>query len=85
MSVLINAVVNEQLHFGQLPISEVKGFVDEMTGELFTSGFLTAPLDPYAMEKEWERIDSIDQLAIKPAIVWRVKCSPARIENEASS
>ncbi len=80
-TVFVNASVGEKLYFGQLPLSEVKGFSDEVSGDFLTSGFTTGPMNPYKMEKDWEQIASMEQLAVKPIIVWTVKSSPARIED----
>jgi Restriction endonuclease len=83
MKVFINAVVKETLYFGQLPISETKGFADEITGDFLTSELVTAPFNPYTIQKKWEQIASIEQLAVQPLIVGSVKSSAARIEDSA--
>lgn len=79
ITVLANAVVRERVYFGQLPLAEVKGFADEVTGDFHTRGFTTAPLNPYIIEKTWKRIESVQQLAVQPVILLAIKSSPDRI------
>jgi hypothetical protein len=77
-SIEINATISERLYFGQLPIQDTRGFNDEQTGEYITNGFTTASINYEDVEKSWQRIDSLEQLAIKPVLVLGVKSLPPR-------
>jgi len=53
----LNLRVEQEFYFGQLPISDVKGFRDEATGQILTRGFTTGIVDPIEMRKTWLRIN----------------------------
>jgi hypothetical protein len=53
----LNLRVEQELYFGQLPISKVMGFRDEATGQIITRGFTTGFVDPIEMRKTWLRIN----------------------------
>lgn len=69
VEVWANIRVSEQLYFGHLPISEVSGFKDELSGGLITNAFTTGILDHDVVVTEWEKIDSIENLPNPPAMV----------------
>lgn len=69
----VNVRVVEKLFFGQFPIESTRGFTDESTGDFLTSSLTTAHLNIHEAEKHWKQIDSIDQLAVKPALVLHFK------------
>lgn len=81
--------VFEVLHFGQIPLTEVRGFRDEIKDKVITRGFTTGRFDFEIINREWQRIDSIDQLAVKPLITFVVssrypRYTPAKPDAETS-
>lgn len=66
VTILVNARVTEHLRFGQLPLTKIKGFSDEIRGGVSTTGFTTDFLDFGKVEQEWKRINSEEELAVKP-------------------
>jgi hypothetical protein len=83
VTVLVNATVGEKLYFGQVPLSDASGLHDEINGVFHTKGFSTAPLDLLEVERTWERISSISQLAVKPVLELGVKSTQVRIGQPA--
>jgi hypothetical protein len=68
-----NVRVVGKLFFGQVPVQSTRGFTDESTGDFLTSSLTTAHLNIHELEKHWEQIKSIDQLAVKPVLTLRFK------------
>lgn len=66
--VLAHIVVERRLFFGQLPLTQCSGFIDEYTGGLLTPGFTTDWLSTSEIEREWLQIESIDEIAVKPIL-----------------
>ena len=64
----LNLVVESRLYFGELPLKELSGFKDEITGRTITKGFITKDLDVEEIQKYWRRINSLEELAIKPLL-----------------
>ena len=72
--ILFCVFVQEVLHFGQLPIEEMRGFKDEVSGGVITKGFTTQKFAFERIGREWPRINSVDQLAVRPMAIFTV-CS----------
>ena len=66
VEVTANIHVEKNLYFGQLPLVEIKGFEDQIGGGLITKGFETADLDVVEVERDWQRVKSEEELAVKP-------------------
>lgn len=66
-------IVEQKLFFGDWPIEEIKGFHDEIKGQIITQSFTTAGLDFVEVEQTWQRIESIESLAVQPVISIKVK------------
>lgn len=66
--VFINIVVERRLFFGQLPIIRGKGFINEYTGGLLTPGFTTDWLDATEVERKWQHLDNINEIAVNPVL-----------------
>lgn len=67
-SITFKVSVEEDLHFGQIPLVELRGFRNEVTGATFSRGFTTGDFDFNKIGREWQKIESVDQLAVKPLI-----------------
>ncbi len=70
--------VFEDLRFGQIPLAELRGFRDEVKDEVITNGFTTEGFNFEVIGREWQRIDSLEQLAVKPLIVLTVSSTYPR-------
>jgi hypothetical protein len=67
-----NFEVEQKLYLGGLPLAKLSGFMDESTGKLILPGnfeIVTDVLDMNEVEHTWQRISSIDSLAVKPFAV----------------
>jgi hypothetical protein len=60
--------VGQKLLFGQHPVTEIKGFKDEITGGTRARTISFAPLSLDLIEADWTPIDSRDQLGVKPLL-----------------
>lgn len=66
VEVTANIHVEKNLYFGQLPLVKIKGFEDQIGDGLITKGFETADLDVVEVERNWQRVKSEKELAVKP-------------------
>lgn len=48
--------VESRLYFGYMPVSEISGFRDELSGKIFANAFTIGILDPNTVEEKWKRI-----------------------------
>lgn len=60
--------VRSQLYSGQLPVRQMSGFKDEMTGMVITNAFAVGLLDHNEISEKWKPIKSEDELEVKPVI-----------------
>jgi hypothetical protein len=61
-----------KLYFGELPLTRISGFKDEIKGSLVLPGrteIITDWIDTVEVEAHWQRIPSIESLAVKPFMV----------------
>lgn len=63
-----SVVIERKLYFGQLPVIQTKGFKDELSGNFSTNSFTTAGLDTSEVERTWQWVSSISDLAITPSL-----------------
>ncbi len=64
-------LISRQLYYGQLPVPQISGFKDEMSGHVITNAFSIGLLDPNDIENEWRKIDDEAQAEVKPVILLR--------------
>jgi hypothetical protein len=60
--------VQRQLFFGNLPIKQISGFKDELSGQVITNAFTTGILRPDDVYNNWQRVDSIDSAPQLPVL-----------------
>lgn len=77
-----NVEVGTTLYFGHLPLVEVQGFEDELSGGLVTRSFTTADLDLARVQEDWQVIRSRDELAIRPVFTWLISSYHPTSEEE---
>ncbi len=69
ISITATIIIEKRLYFSQWQIAEAKGFKDEISGGFITNEFTTSSLDTTKIEDTWKRIESIEELAIKPLLI----------------
>jgi hypothetical protein len=62
MELTVSFLVRQTFYFGQIPIKELSGFRDELSGAIITNAFTTGIIDPNAIEATWTRLNSVDEL-----------------------
>lgn len=60
--------LQSQLFLGQLPISEMSGFKDELSGQIITNAFTVGILDPEVIARDWHPINDTSDLKAKAVI-----------------
>lgn len=65
-----NFEVEHSLFFRQLPLEKVSGFTDESDGTVSTKGFTNEAIDLYEIERNWQQLESEDELAITPVMTF---------------
>ena len=66
IALAVNLIIEKQLYFGQLPISQVSGFRDENTGAVITRGFTTGNLDLIEIRDTWLKINDQSEAPYPP-------------------
>jgi hypothetical protein len=56
----VSFLVQQRLYFGHIPIKQLSGFRDELSGALITNAFSIGLIDPNEVEATWTQINSID-------------------------
>jgi len=80
-TIRLNATVREMIYFGYLPIVEMRGLASELKDVIHAAkGLTTAPVNPEKISREWQKIESIEQLAVKPVMKFSVKSPYPRYE-----
>jgi hypothetical protein len=73
MNVRANVVVEHQHYFGGIPLSEVSGLCDELSGKTATSHFRTAFFTPEEIKRTWRPIQDPNDLAVRPSFTLRAQ------------
>lgn len=60
----VGLYVTRQLYFGNIPITKISGFKDELSGAVITNAFTTGIFDPDDVEKNWQKINSESDVKI---------------------
>jgi hypothetical protein len=68
VEVFANIIVEKNLYFGHLPITEMEGFEDQRTGGVISKGFRTGNLDVNEVEEKWQKLESEEDLVITPTM-----------------
>ena len=72
VEIMADVDVVQNLHFGQVPLTKIAGFRDEVSGTLVlppTTEIITDWIDTIEVERSWLRIPSLEALAIKPIMI----------------
>ena len=68
VEITADIIVEQKLYFGEVPIQKGQGFMDETTGGFTTKSITTRPIDFVDVEKNWRRLKSKNELAVKPSM-----------------
>jgi hypothetical protein len=79
VKVYVNAIVKEEMRFGNVSLVDFQGLRDDMTGGLLAKSFTTEKVDFETIDKQWQVISSGDELAVKPVLVMGVSSTYPRI------
>jgi len=60
--------VKNKLYFGYLPLIDIKGYRDEISGAIATRGFTTDWLNVKKVEQEWRELSRADEIAVTPLL-----------------
>jgi hypothetical protein len=63
--------VEQQFFFGNLPIKQLSGFKDELSGTVITNAFTTGIFSPQDVWDNWQRLSSIEDAPQKPVMILR--------------
>lgn len=58
----VSVVVQQKLYFGHIPITQLSGFRDELSGAVIANAFSIGLMDPNDVAANWTRINSIEEL-----------------------
>jgi hypothetical protein len=58
----LSFLVRQTLYYGRIPIQQLSGFKDELSGAIITNAFTIGMVDPNVVEKTWKLIKSVDEL-----------------------
>ena len=78
MNVHAKVLVERKLYFGHLPVVEFKGFSDEISGGVITTGFTTGNISVEEVEQNWRHIESEDELAVEPTVTFTARVTLER-------
>jgi hypothetical protein len=60
--------VIKQRFVGPVPLDEVRGFKDEITGRLHTAGFSTETINFATVVSTWKKLETDTEMAVQPAL-----------------
>jgi hypothetical protein len=69
MDVTVSIWVEQQFFFGNLPIKQISGFKDELSGAVITNAFTTGIFNPDDVYDNWQPIASIEAAPQKPLMI----------------
>lgn len=69
VEIKISLSVMQQLYYGQMPISKISGFKDELKGHVITNAFVINFLDPNDIMDNWTPFSEGDDLPMPPGMV----------------
>ena len=68
VTIYLSLEVRKRLYIGHLPITRIRGLLDEHTGNIVTNAFTTDYLDAEEVENTWQRLTVGEPLPFKPVI-----------------
>lgn len=68
VNLTVSLLVKQSLYYGELPVKQLSGFKDELSGDVIANAFTIGLINPNTVEKEWTPIASKDDLPRPPAL-----------------
>ncbi len=65
----INLTVKQELYFGQMPITKISGFKDEIKGSVITNAFEVGFVSPDEVAETWKKIDKLEDCDLPPVFI----------------
>lgn len=65
-------LAERELRLGFVPLEEFSGFNDVVTKSVVTDGFTTSSININEVQEKWQKIETLDNLAIRPIITLTV-------------
>lgn len=73
LDVLGDLRVEERSYFGNVPLSKISGFQDEVTGGVMTRGFTTELLNFQELKAQFQQVKDEDRLAVSPSLELKIQ------------
>jgi Restriction endonuclease len=67
LNVRASIIVTRKTYLGSIPLKEISGLRNELTGSTLATQFLTGFITPQHVEETWKLIPDPSELAVKPA------------------
>lgn len=67
-SIYAGLIVEQQLYFGQLPLTRLSGFRDQIRGGIITNAFETGLVSPEEIESSWTKLNSAEEAPVRPVL-----------------
>jgi len=64
----VSLLVKKQLYYGQMAVTKISGFKDELTGAIITNAFTLGIFDPDDVVNNWKEIKSEAEIPTQPLI-----------------
>jgi len=68
VKITIYIKTSRKIVFGNIPLQSMRGFQDVVKGGIYTHSFTTEMISVDVVKKEWQVVESLNQLAISPVI-----------------
>jgi len=66
--IYVSLYVKQKLYFANVPISQISGFKDELSGGIITNAFTIGIFDPDEVIEKWQEIDAIEDPPARPVL-----------------
>jgi len=66
--IYVSLYVKQKLYFANVPISQISGFKDELSGGIITNAFTIGIFDPDEVIEKWQEIDAIEDAPARPVL-----------------
>jgi hypothetical protein len=64
--IYVSLYVKQKLYFANVPISQISGFKDELSGRIITNAFTLGIFDPDEVIEKWQEIAAIEDAPARP-------------------
>jgi hypothetical protein len=66
VKIYVSLNVKQKLYFANVPISQISGFKDELSGRIITNAFTVGIFDPDEVIEKWQEIETIEDAPARP-------------------